>query len=88
MTIRQALAEGRRRLKEAPARSHVETPELDASVLLAEALGTTRERLYASLPDPLGSATRDRYLRLLEHRFEGFPVSYICASVVSDPASP
>jgi release factor glutamine methyltransferase len=78
MTIREALAEGRRRLKDAPPRSHVETPELDASVLLAEALQTTRERLYARLPDPLGPASCDLYLRFLAHRAAGLPVSYIC----------
>jgi release factor glutamine methyltransferase len=78
MTIREALAEGRRRLTDAPDRAHVETPELDASVLLAEALGTTREKLYAGLPDTVGATVCRRYLRLIKNRVEGLPVSYIC----------
>lgn len=79
-TAKRVLAEAAARLRcalsEAPEGS-AETPYLDATILLAEALGTTREHLFASLEEPLDDLTAERFARLLERRSSGVPVSYI-----------
>jgi release factor glutamine methyltransferase len=73
MTIGGALNRGKERLFYA----EVDTPMLDATVLLSEALETSKERLLASLPDPLDSECWQRYSGLLDLRCAGQPVSYI-----------
>jgi release factor glutamine methyltransferase len=73
MTVQSLLAQGYDSLGLAA----VETPRLDALVLLAHALGTTKERLLASLPDPVDAEAGARYSLLLERRRAGTPVSYI-----------
>ena len=73
MTVGHALSRGRQRLFYA----EVDTPLLDAAVLLSEALGTSKERLLSSLPDPLAREGWDRYSGLLDRRCAGLPVSYI-----------
>jgi release factor glutamine methyltransferase len=73
MTVGNALQEGRSRLFYA----EVDTPLLDATVLLCEALMTSKERLLASLPEPLAEAAYHRYRELLDRRSAGIPVSYI-----------
>jgi release factor glutamine methyltransferase len=73
MTVREALREGHLRL----GAGGIETPQLDASLLLAEALGVGRERLLASLPDEVGPDALARYRAFVERREGGQPVSYI-----------
>jgi release factor glutamine methyltransferase len=73
LTVGNALQEGRSRLFYA----EVDTPLLDATVLLCEALETTKERLLASLPETLPEAAYRRYRGLLDRRSAGIPVSYI-----------
>jgi release factor glutamine methyltransferase len=73
MTVGGALNKGKERLFYA----EVDTPMLDATLLLSEALGTSKERLLASLPDPLDSEGWQRYCGLLDLRCAGQPVSYI-----------
>ncbi len=74
MTVREALLQGHRRLADCG----VETPQLDASLLLAEALGVGgREQLLARLPDGVDEAALGRYRDLLARRAQGAPVSYI-----------
>ena len=73
MTIGGALNRGKERLFYA----EVDTPVLDATVLLSEALETSKERLLASLPDALDSECWQRYCGLLDLRCAGQPVSYI-----------
>jgi release factor glutamine methyltransferase len=73
MTVGGALYQGKERLFYA----EVDTPMLDATVLLSEALGTSKERLLASLPDPLDPDHWQRYCGLLDLRCAGQPVSYI-----------
>jgi release factor glutamine methyltransferase len=73
MTVGGALHQGKERLFYA----EVDTPMLDATVLLSEALGTSKERLLASLPDPLDPDRWQRYCGLLDLRCAGQPVSYI-----------
>jgi release factor glutamine methyltransferase len=78
MTIREALAEGTARLRSAdPGTARVDTPALDASLLLAEVLGTSRAGLAASGPDPAPEEALGRFGELLERRLSGECVAYI-----------
>ena len=72
-TIRALLSRGRVALVAAA----VDTPMLDAMVLLAHALGATKERLIASLCEEAGGDLEWRYGELLDQRRAGRPVSYI-----------
>lgn len=71
MTVRDALQEG------AAALAGSETPFLDASLLLADALGITTSSLHASGPDSVGDAQLARYRIALASRSRGMPVAYI-----------
>jgi release factor glutamine methyltransferase len=73
MTVGHALNQGKRLLFYA----EVDTPMLDATVLLSEALGTSKERLLASLPDPLNPEGWHRFRSFIDLRCAGLPVSYI-----------
>jgi release factor glutamine methyltransferase len=73
MTFREALSFG----KELLASRSIETPLLDATVLLSEAANISKEKIYASLPDHLDAHTEEVYRKLLDRRLEGYPVSYI-----------
>ncbi len=55
----------------------IDTPFLDATLLLAEALGMTKERLFAAYSDEIDLAQAERFRRLLDERLSGRPVSYI-----------
>ena len=72
MTVRQAVIKGVRCLE-----ANVETPFLDAVVLLAGAAGWSKERILASYPDDISGQTEDSYAKLLRLRMEGRPVAYI-----------
>ena len=63
-----ALSEAALRLGEVP-----ETPRLDAELLLAHALGITREQLLLGEPRPVPGAFRE----LLDRRLAGEPLAYI-----------
>jgi len=73
MTVQSALREGQSALFYA----EVDTPVLDAAVLLAAALGWSKERLLSSLPDPVADAEIERYMSYIDLRCAGKPVSYI-----------
>ncbi len=73
MTIREAILEGVELLRE----RGVESPFLDASLLLSQTLSidtTTILRLY---PDPCPAEVYPRYQALLSRRLRGEPVAYI-----------
>ncbi len=70
-TVREALIEGTRRLAE------VETPFLDATLLLSHALGISKEKLLASYPDEVPMSAVNEYNNYLTKRLSGYPVSYI-----------
>ena len=72
-TVRAAVLDGRDRLRAAG----VEGPYLDAVVLLAHALGVSKERLFAAFPDALPAAVCDRYRELVQRRAAGEPVAYL-----------
>jgi release factor glutamine methyltransferase len=71
MTVRDALREG------AAALEGSETPFLDASLLLADALGISTTALLASGPDAVDEAHLSRYRLALASRERGMPVAYI-----------
>jgi release factor glutamine methyltransferase len=71
MIVRDALREG------AAALSGTETPFLDASLLLAAAMGVESARLYASGPDPVSEDSLESYRAKLSLRARGLPVAYI-----------
>ena len=73
MTIQNALREGHNLLFYA----EVDTPVLDATVLLGEALDISKERIFASLPEVMDGESYQRYRDMLERRCSGIPVSYI-----------
>jgi len=55
----------------------VENARLDAELLLAHALGTSRETLYAKLQEPLEAEEERRFGRLIERRGRGEPLQYL-----------
>jgi release factor glutamine methyltransferase len=71
MTAREALREG------AAVLAGAETPFLDASLLLAGALGVDRSRILAAGPEELGARALEVYRRSLESRAQGLSVAYI-----------
>jgi release factor glutamine methyltransferase len=73
MIFRELLNGGYRALVLA----EVDTPFLDAVVLLAHAMDATKEKLFASLPDPVPEGVQAGFKTLLDRRAAGAPVSYI-----------
>jgi len=71
MTVRDALREGQAAL------AGSETPFLDASLLLADALSKDRSELLASGPDELDSGAAEAFRCRLAERARGVPVAYI-----------
>ena len=69
MTVREALREAETRL----ARAGVETPRVDAELLLAHVLGTTRSGVYADLDRDVG----DAWEPLLARRATREPLAYV-----------
>lgn len=55
----------------------LDSPRLDAELLLAEALGCTRLELYTSYQRPADEAERARYRQFVERRARREPVAYI-----------
>jgi len=56
--------------------SHLDSPRLDAEVLLCHVLGIDRTELYRRLPLPL-DIPLDRFWELVERRARGEPVAYL-----------
>lgn len=73
MTIRQAINIGTEEI----AKRWPETPYLDASVILAAVLGSTREKLLASLSDTIDSTAYEAFMKGVAERAAGSPVAYI-----------
>ena len=69
MTAREALPEAERRL----AAAGVDTPRVDAELLLAHVLGTTRSGVYANLDREVDGDLE----RLLERREAREPLAYV-----------
>jgi release factor glutamine methyltransferase len=73
MTIREALSEGTAVLTAA----NIESPGLDASLLLAEVLNISRSSLYAAGSDLLTEMSYSAFDRLIKRRLAGECVAYI-----------
>lgn len=73
MTLREVLAEGAGTLKAAG----IETPGLDAALLLGEVLRLDRAGLLLRQTEPVSEADRLSYAALLNRRREGECVAYI-----------
>ena len=73
MTVRSLLTQGYDTLFFA----EVQTPLLDAVVLLAHAMDTTKEKLLASLPEEAAADAEERFRGFVDLRCSGVPVSYI-----------
>ena len=58
-------------------RAGVTTPELDADVLLAHALGVPKEALVAHPEVPLGAEDASRFDSYIAKRVDGVPVAYL-----------
>lgn len=71
MTVREALIDGGTQLK------NMDTPHLDAALLLAHSCGTNREQLYMQLLDPLDMERIIVYRKALKRRIAGEPVAWI-----------
>ena len=73
MTVAAAFRSGVAELAGAP----TDTPTLEAAVLLADALGVSKERLFARMGDPVGARGMASFRRALELRRSAVPVAYI-----------
>jgi release factor glutamine methyltransferase len=71
------LAQAAGRLGASLAGDAAGTAALDAELLLAHALGTTRARLIASAQAPVEAADLRRYHALIERRAAGEPLAYL-----------
>jgi len=72
-TIQQILQHASQRL----ARSGMDTPRLDAEVLLRHVLGIDRTRLFLRYPELLPESDRAVFERLIDQRLNGAPVAYL-----------
>ncbi len=70
-TVRDALSEATERL------TAVDTPFLDATLLLSHALCITKEELLASYPEEIPESILKTYQSYIDKRLSGIPVSYI-----------
>jgi len=73
VTINEALAEGTAAL----AASGITSPRLDASLLLAEILNTSRSSLIAADSQPLAEASLSAFRGLIRRRLDGECTAYI-----------
>ena len=73
MTVQEAQTQGVQRL----AAAGLDTPALDASLLLAETLGFGRERLILAYPKPIHNGAWHHFEELLRRRLDGESVAYI-----------
>jgi len=74
--VGSALTQGAQRLT-ASAAADGATAALDAALLLAHVLGTTRARLLAHAEFTLAPAAAERYAQLIERRATGEPLAYL-----------
>jgi len=73
VTVQQLLRKETERLRQAG----VESPRLDAEVLLTHVLGWSREKLYVHMQEPVRFEDRTCYTELVDRRANGVPVAYL-----------
>ena len=77
MTIQETLAEGTRLLKSPCSEAFIDTPELDAALLLEETLHANRTELIVRGSEQMSEANRKNFFRLLSKRRNGECIAYI-----------
>ena len=77
MTIRELQAKGTALLKAPCASACIDTPALDAALLLAETLQVCREDLITRANNEAAEREREKYQTLLERRRSGECIAYI-----------
>lgn len=73
MTIMDALRWANNKLK----RANIDSPMLDAEILLAHVLGLTRAKLFAHFNDTLRVHEQEKFLLSIERRTHHEPIAYI-----------
>lgn len=76
-TTRELLEVGIGRLREAAPEAGLETPRLDAELLLAQAIGVDRTAVVAHPEAPVGPGAESTYRAAIERRAAGEPVAYL-----------
>ena len=76
-TTRELLALGMERLRAGAPGAGIETPRLDAELLLAQAIGVDRTAVVAHPDAPVGPAAEATYLAWIDRRAIGEPVAYL-----------
>ena len=77
MTIGEALAEGKKILSAPEEKNHIDTPYLDAALLLSKALKMKREMLILKSNENISTIDHENYICFLNRRLEGECVAYI-----------
>ena len=77
MTIQNLLAEGKKLLQIPSGAALIDTPSLDAALLLAETLRLSREDLIMRGNEPIAEEDRENFFKLLERRRNGECIAYI-----------
>jgi len=77
VTIQQTLAEGKKLLESPSDQSFIDTPSLDAALLLAEVLHIDRTELFVRGNDPLSEQDRKQFFHFIERRKSGECIAYI-----------
>ena len=77
MTVKQALAEGTKLLKTPAATALIDTPALDADLLLAETFHTNHEELIVRGNEVIDEQAYKAFLQLVTRRRSGECVAYI-----------
>jgi release factor glutamine methyltransferase len=73
MTIQSSLTKGTALLRGA----NIDTPALDAGLLLAEVLHTDKAGLILHAPETIAEEDADKFQRLINCRLDGEPIAYI-----------
>ena len=77
MTIQETLTEGKRLLESPSPSASIDSPALDAALLLAETLHSRREDLIVRGDEPISKKDREHFFRLIERRRDGECTAYI-----------
>lgn len=73
MVIKQLMQHGTRQLSD----NGIQTPQLDAAVLLCYVLGKNRSYLVINYNEQVGQSDCERYMSLIQKRAAGMPTAYI-----------
>ena len=80
MTIREILVQGKLLLASPSCSACIDTPDLDAALLLGNAVQKTRTQLLMSNTDTISEAEKARFFALIDRRRNGECIAYILGS--------